>query len=346
MTVPKAMVLAAGAGTRLRPLTYTTPKPMVPVAGTPVIHHCLESLARHGIKEVMLNLWSHPQQVIDSCGDGSRWGLKLHYSVEKKLLGTAGAVKKCESFLKDGPFLILSGDGMHDVDLGAFYRFHKKRKAIASQVTKRVESKYPYGVALYKKSGRITGFLEKPSLGDYFSNQVNTGIYCFEPEVLKMIPKGFYDFGHDVWPKLLSKNKPIFAWEWKGFWCDVGDLEEYRRSQIAAMRGEVQCSIPGKKVRKGVWIGEGAEIHRTAKIIAPCVIGAGAKIGAGAVIGPETVIGRRARIGAKAELKNCILFNKIIVGAKASLSHCIIGEKGSIKAGAVLHYGVVLKAQN
>lgn len=318
---------------------------MVPVAGTPVLHHCLENLARHGAKEVMLNLWAFPEKVKASCGDGSRWGLKLHYSVEKKLLGTAGAVKKCEPFLKNGPFLILSGDGMHDVDLSAFYRFHKKRKAVASQVTKRIDSRYPYGVALSNKTGKITGFLEKPSLGDYFSNQVNTGIYCFEPEVLKMIPEGFYDFGHEVWPKLLKKNKPIYAWEWKKFWCDVGDLDEFRRSQIAAMRGEIRCSIPGKKIRKGVWVGKGAEIHPTAKLQSPCIIGDGAKIGSGAIIGPETVIGKQAKVGSQAELKKCILFNNTVVGAKSFLDQCILGENGTTKAGVVLHYGVVLKTK-
>jgi mannose-1-phosphate guanylyltransferase/phosphomannomutase len=330
----------------MRPLTYATPKPMAPVAGKPVLHYCLESLAKHGVREVMLNLWAFPEQVVESCKDGSRWGLKLHYSTEKKLLGTAGAVKKCEDFLKDSPFLILSGDGMHDVDLSSFYRFHRKRKSVASMVVKRIDAKYPYGVTLPGKNGRIKGFLEKPSFGDFFSNTVNTGIYCFEPEVLKMMPKGFYDFGHDLWPKLFKKKKPIFAWEWKGFWTDVGDLDEYRRAQIAAMTGEVRCSLPGKRVRKGVWIGEGARIERGARIQGPCVIGAGAKIGAKAEIGPETVVGAGARVGADASLKKCILFDKTVVGAGASLVNCILGEKGSVKARAVIHNGVTLRIPN
>lgn len=346
VTVPKAMVLAAGAGTRLRPLTEATPKPLVPVAGKPVLHYCLENLARHGIRDVMLNLWAFPDQVKAACGDGSRWGLRLRYSVEKKLLGTAGSVKKCESFLKDGPFLILSGDGLHDVDLGAFYRFHRDRRSTGSMVTKRVDARYPYGVTLAAKNGRIRGFLEKPSFGDFFSNRVNTGIYCFEPEILRRIPKGFYDFGHQVWPKLLKEKKRIHAWEWRGFWCDVGDLDEYRRSQTAVMNGEIRSEIPGRRIRKGVWIGEGASVDRRAVIHGPCVIGTGAKIASGAVIGPETVVGAGARVGARATLKKCILFDKTVVGAEASLVNCILGEGGTVQAGAVIHNGATLKVPN
>jgi len=339
------MVLAAGAGTRLRPLTDATPKPLVPVAGKPVLHYCLENLARHGVKDVMLNLWAFPEKVRAFCGDGSRWGLRLRYSVEKKLLGTAGSVKKCEAFLKDGPFLILSGDGLHDVNLAAFYRFHRKRKSVASMVTKRVDAKYPYGVTLASKSGRIRGFLEKPSFGDFFSNRVNTGIYCFEPEILRRIPKGFYDFGHQVWPKLLKEKKRIHAWEWDGFWCDIGDLDEYRRGQIAIMQRKIRTEIPGR-VRKGVWIDKRAAIAGNARILGPCVIGEGAKIESGAVVGPETVVGAGARVGARATLKKCILFDKTVVGAGAFLVNCILGEGGTVKAGAVIHNGATLKVPN
>ena len=339
----RAMVLAAGAGTRLRPLTHAIPKPMVPVAGTPVLHHCLENLARHGVKNVMLNLWAFPEQVIRSCGDGSRWGLTLSYSIERTLLGTAGAVKKCEAFFKGGPVLLLSGDGMSDVDLTAFAAFHQRRGSFGTMVVKRIEARYPYGVALTSRNGRIRGFLEKPSFGDFFSNQVNTGIYLFQPEVFRHIPKGFYDFGSQLWPKLLAKGALLHAWEWSGYWCDVGDLEEYRRSQLAALRQDVRCSLQGRKIRKGVWIGTNAQIGRRVKIEAPCLVGAGARIADGAVLGPETVIGAGARVGTRSVLKKCILFDNTVVGAGAHLVNCIIGEGGVVKAGAVSYNATVLK---
>ncbi len=187
----KAMLLAAGAGNcAWRPLTYETPKPMVPVVNRPVIHHVLDNLLKHGVEEVMVNLHSMPEQVRGYCGDGSRWSLKVAYSHEPKLMGTAGAIKKAETFLKDGPFFVMSGDGLSDIDLAAMYAFHRKRGAVATMATKRIDARFEYGVTLTDASQRIKGFMEKPSWGDVFSNKVNTGIYLFEPEVLKLIPEG------------------------------------------------------------------------------------------------------------------------------------------------------------
>ena len=242
----KAIVLAAGAGTRLRPLTYETPKPMVPVVNRPVIHHVLDNLLRHGIKEVAVNLFAHADQVRGYCGDGSRWSLKIRYSPEPKLMGTAGAVKKVEGFLKDGPFFVMSGDGLSDIDLTAMLAFHRKRRSLATMAVKAVDSRFDYGVTLLGASGRIRGFKEKPSWSDVFSNMVNTGIYLFEPEVLRHIPRNkVYDFGHELWPKLLKLRKPIYAYECKGYWTDVGNLSEYRRCQIDALDRNIRINIPG-----------------------------------------------------------------------------------------------------
>ena len=202
------MLLAAGAGTRLRPLTYQIPKPLIPVVNRPVIHFVLDNLARHGIKEIMINLFAHADQIRSYCGDGSQWGLKLHYSQEPSLLGTAGGVKRVESFFKGAPFLVMSGDGLSDIDLSAMIAFHKKKRAFGTIAVKKVDSRFEYGITLLKPSGRITQFVEKPSWGEIFSNTANTGIYLFEPEVLKYIPKGkTYDFGHELWPKLLKPRR-------------------------------------------------------------------------------------------------------------------------------------------
>lgn len=339
----KAMVLAAGAGTRLRPLTYETPKPMVPVVNRPVVHHVLNNLLRHGVKEAMVNLYAHADQVRGYCGDGSRWSMKLEYSHEKVLMGTAGAIKKVERFFKDGPFFVMSGDGLSDIDLTDMLAFHKKSGSIATMAVHRVHSRFDYGVTLAAKNGRIKGFLEKPSWGDVFSNTVNTGIYLFEPEILKMIPKNeVYDFGHQLWPKLLKLKKPIFAYEFDTYWCDVGNLPEYRRSQMDVLDGKAKVSIPGREVRKGVWIEEGAQVDPKAKLIAPSVIGKGAKIAAGAVVGPHTVVGDRANIASKAVLKNCILWDNVTVGKDVHLSNCIIGAHGNVKENISVYEAAVL----
>lgn len=339
----KAMILAAGAGTRLRPLTYELPKPMVPVVNRPVLHHVLANCLRHGITEATLNLHSHAEQVRGYCGDGSHWSLKLSYSHETKLLGTAGAVKKAEAFFKSGPFFVLSGDGLSDVDLTAMYEFHKRRRSFATMAVKAVDSRFEYGVTLTNGGGRIKGFLEKPSWGQVFSNRVNTGIYLFEPEVLKLIPRGeVYDFGHQLWPKLLKLGKPMYAYELPSYWTDVGNLSEYRRSQIDALDGRVRVTIPGTEMRPRVWIDEGASVSPQARLHAPCVIGRGARVREGAVIGPYTVVGDRADIGRNAKLCRCILWENVTVGQDAHLSNCIVGANGTVNDSIVVYEAAVL----
>ncbi len=339
----KAMVLAAGAGTRLRPLTYETPKPMVPIVNRPVVHHVLDNLLRHGITDVVMNLYAQPEQVRGYCGNGSQWSLRIRYSQERRLMGTAGAIKLVEPWLKDGPFIVLSGDGLSDFDIGAFYAYHRKKKSMATMALKAVDARFEYGVTTFDRSGRITGFLEKPSWSDVFSNKVNTGIYLFEPEVFRYIPKGRpYDFGHQLWPKLLSMKKPIYAWEWNGYWCDVGNLPEYRRAQGEALAGAVGINIPGRQIRRGIWVDEGSRIDRSARLLAPCVIGKGSVIEAGCVIGPGTVVGERARVSQNAVLKNCILFSNVFVSRNVHLSNCIIGADGHINEDITVYEAAVL----
>lgn len=343
----RAIVLAAGAGTRLRPLTYETPKPMVPVVNRPVIHHVLDNLLRHGIKEVAVNLYAHADQVRGYCGNGSRWSLNIHYSHEPKLMGTAGAVKKVEGFLKGGPFFVMSGDGLSDIDLTAMLAFHRRHRSVATMAVKAVDSRFDYGVTLLGGGGRIRGFKEKPLWSDVFSNKVNTGIYLFEPEVLRHIPAGrTYDFGHELWPKLLKLRKPIFAYEWKGYWTDVGNLSEYRGSQVDALDRKVRINIPGTEVRKGVWIEGGSSIDPRAVLRAPCLIGKGCRIDAGAQIGPYTVVGDRAVIGSGARLDRCILFENVTVGKDVRLSNCILGANGDVRESITVYEAAVLNIRD
>lgn len=343
----KAMLLAAGAGTRLRPLTYETPKPMVPVVNRPVIHHVLDNLLKHGVQEVMINLHMHPEQVRGYCGDGSRWSLKIRYSHEPKLMGTAGAIKKSESFFKGEPFFVMSGDGLSDIDLTAMWNFHRKRGSIATMATKRIDARFEYGVTLTDGGQKIKGFMEKPSWGDVFSNKVNTGIYLFEPEVLKLMPKGkVYDFGHDLWPKLLKLKKPIYAYETDAYWCDVGNLAEYRRAQADCLERKAKINIPGVEIRKGVWVQEGTVVDPKAKLIAPVVIGKGCRIEADAKIGPLTVIGDRAKIGRGANLNTCILFDNVTVGEGVNLTNCIIGPNGQVRENISVFEAAVLNIRS
>lgn len=343
----KAMVLAAGAGTRLRPLTYEITKPMVPVANRPVLHHVLDNLKRHGILEVMVNLHAHPNQVRGYCGRGERWGMKIQYSMEPRLLGTAGAVKKVERFFKDGTFVILSGDGLSDVDLTSALGFHVSRRALGTMVLKELDSRLEYGITLTHKDGRIKGFLEKPALKEVFqAPAVNTGIYIFEPEVFRHIPKGRpYDFGYELWPKLLKRGLPIYGWTMKGYWCDVGNLAEYRRSQLDALAGKVRIRIPGRRLKPGVWVEGGSRIHPKARLVPPAMIGRRVSVGAGSQVGPGTVVGADSRISQRAVVKNCILFDRVSVGRNVHLANCIIGPDGTITEDITVYGGEILNVR-
>lgn len=337
------MVLAAGAGTRLRPLTYEIPKPMVPVVNRPVLHHVLDNLLRHGVKDVMMNLYAHAEQVRGYCGDGSRWSLRLNYSREPKLLGTAGAIKKVERFFSQGPFVVLSGDGLSDIDITALYEFHRRKRSLATMALKAVDARFDYGVTMTDDNGRIKGFLEKPLWSDVFSNKANTGIYLFEPEVFRHIPKNkVYDFGHELWPKLLKLKLPIFAYEMPGYWCDVGNLAEYRKSQLDSLSGKVRINIPGREIRKGIWVEQGSFLHPRAILRAPALIGKGCSVADRAVVGPYTVVGDRSVISSQAVLKNCILFNNVTVGKNVHLSNCILGANGSVRENITVYEAAVL----
>ena len=339
----RAMVMAAGAGTRLRPLTTYVPKPLVPIANRPVLEYTVENLRRHGITEMVLNLHSHPELIRRHFGDGSTRGVKIHYSHEPKLLGTAGGVKKVEHFLEQGTFLVLSGDGLTDIDLTELLFFHRRRRALATIALKAVDMRFEYGVALMNAGGRIRRFIEKPSWSDVFSNAVNTGIYVFEPEVLKMLPKGKeIDFGHDFLPQLLKEKRAVYGYQTNGYWCDVGNLGEYRRAQRDALDGKVKISFSGRQIKKGVWVGKDTVIGRGVQLEAPCMIGEGCRVARDTVIGAYTVIGHRARIGAGSVLRNCTLWDDVRVETRVNLENCVLGHGARAAENISVYEGSVI----
>jgi len=338
----KAFVMAAGAGTRLRPLTYEIPKPMVPVVNKPVLEHVLENLKVYGINEVVLNLHNFPELITRHFGDGSALGIKLEYSLEKKLLGTAGGVKRKEN-LFDSTFVVMSGDGLTDINIAKALKYHKAKKALATMVLKPVDSKFEYGVTLTDKSGKIKKFIEKPRWSDVFANTVNTGIYIFEPEIFNYIPKNRpYDFGFQLWPDLLARKKRIYGYVMKEYWTDVGNIKEYRNGVKGALEGKIRLNIPGKEVRPGIWVGEGAKIEKGAKLFAPCVIGRYCFIGSGACIDSFTTIGDNSYIERGAVIKNSILWEKVKVAKNVHLENCIIGNKAKVSEDISVFEGTVL----
>lgn len=302
------MVLAAGLGTRLRPITYAMPKPMVPVLNRPVMEHIVRLLARHGFTETIANLHWFPDLIEAHFGDGSRFGVELAYSREERLLGTSGGVRNAAGFLGES-FLIISGDALTDLDLAAMRSFHDSHDGVATLATKRVEDTTQFGVAITGADGRVQGFQEKPDPAEALSDLANCGIYMFRSEIFDFFPEpgasgaagpgdppGFADWAMDVFPRLLEADVPFYSHEIDAYWNDIGNLEELRASTLDALTGAVAVEREGELVegfRSGtpagdegplvgpVLLGSGCEIADDVRIDGPSVIGDGARIGAG-----------------------------------------------------------------
>jgi mannose-1-phosphate guanylyltransferase len=296
----RAMILAAGLGTRLRPITYGMPKPMVPVLNRPVMEHIVRLLARHGFGETIANLHWFPDLIREHFGDGSRWGLELSYSFEEQLLGTSGGVRNAADFLGDS-FLVISGDALTDIDLTAMREFHESHDGIASLATKRVADTTQFGVAISGADGRIQGFQEKPDPSEALSDLANCGIYMFRSEIFDFFPSsgtsvaagegdppGFADWAMDVFPRLLESDVPFYSHEIDAYWNDIGNLDELTGAVAVEREGETVegfrsgTAAADEGALKGpVLIGPGAEIGDDVRIDGPSVIGDGARVGAG-----------------------------------------------------------------
>jgi NDP-sugar pyrophosphorylase family protein len=277
----RAFVMAAGKGTRLRPLTDVLPKPSLPVANEPVLGRLLRDLAQHGIREIAANASYKADLLQAVIGDGTAYGVNLEWSVETELLGTAGGVKKMDAFLREGDdiFIVLSGDGLHDIDITAAVRAHRDKGALATIVLSRVDDPSEYGVAVLDARGFITGFQEKPAREDALSDLCNTGVYIFNTSVLDRIPAGeFYDFGDNLLPELVGEGAQVLGVVHDGVWNDIGGLDAYRESNLY-LAAEAGLIVHGA-----------ATVHPSAELTAPVVIGAGATVGANARIASSVIL--------------------------------------------------------
>lgn len=338
----KAFIMAAGLGTRLRPLTYSLPKPLIPIANVPSIGHLMNNLRKYNIKEVVVNLHYFPELITSFLSDGKKWGIKVLYSYEKKLLGTAGGVKLKEKFFKE-TFLVLSADGISDINLKKVIDFHKSKKALATVVLKSVNIKIDYGVVEIDKDNRIINFYEKPSLDKIFTNLVNTGIYVFEPEVFKYIPKGrFYDFGSQLLPKLSRLSLPIYGYVTDEYWCDVGNLSEYRRAQHDCLEGKIKIKIPARQIADKIWVGKNTVIPEKTKLIPPCLIGDNVKIGNNCVIDKYTIIGNNCSIGNNVKIFDSILWDNVIVKSNVNLNSCVIASSAVVADSITMFDGTII----
>jgi mannose-1-phosphate guanylyltransferase/phosphomannomutase len=338
----KAVVMAGGQGTRLRPLTSNQPKPMLPIVGRPMMEHILRLARRHGIGEIVATVQFLASVVRNFFGDGSDLGVSLSYATEEEPLGTAGSVRNARPLL-DERTLVLSGDSVTDIDLQELIRFHESRDAAVTVTLKRVQDPLEFGIVIVNDEGRVERFLEKPGWGDVFSDTINTGIYVLEKEVLDLIPEGEeFDFSKDLFPLLLDKGYPIFGYVTESYWTDVGNLAAYMEAHRAVLDREVAVGIEGFEVKPSVWLGEGAELDPDADVAGPVYIGENARVEAGATLREHTVLGRGSSIRSGAFLHRCVVHDYVYIGPSASLRGCVVGKNSDVKHGAKLEEGVVV----
>ncbi len=351
----KAVIMSGGKGTRLRPLTCDIPKPMVPIINKPVMEYAIELLKEYNIKDIAVTMAYLPSVITGYFGDGSDWGVNLHYFTEEVPLGTGGSVKNAQEFL-DETFIVISGDAMTDINLTEALKYHKEKGSKATLVLKKESIPLEYGVIITDDDGKIVRFLEKPNWGEVFSDTINTGIYILEPEVLKYYNKGDnFDFSKDLFPKLLHDKIPMYGYITDDYWCDIGDLDSYKTTQFDILEGKTKFKIDCKQVEPGIWIDEGTKLGDDIKIKSPVYIGSNCLINNKVNIKPYSVVGRNCVIDEETSIKRSILWENSRIGKNCQLRGSVICSGVSIKnrvslfensvigVGSLLSSGVTIK---
>jgi len=340
----KAVVMAGGEGSRLRPLTLGRPKPMVPLANRPMLEHILLLLKRHGITEVIITVQYMASYIQNQIGDGSDLGMHVTYSVEEHPLGTAGSVRQAADALTD-TFLVISGDALTDFDLDAIVEYHKKVGAMATLTLYRVANPLEYGVVITGEDGRIRQFQEKPSWAEVVTDTINTGIYVLEPAIFDYYePDQVFDFSKDLFPLLLREDKPLYGYVADGYWTDVGSIEEYVRATRDALAGKVKVDWSGEQV-DGIWREEGVEIAPDATVNGPVYFGRDAKIQSGVVIQGPTVIGDNTVVERRSTVDRSIIWRNNFLGPRTELHGSLLCTECNIQANAVIFENAVVADQ-
>ncbi|RLC71227.1 MAG: NDP-sugar synthase [Chloroflexi bacterium] len=360
----KAVILVGGEGTRLRPLTYNTPKSMVPIMNRPFLEHMIGYLKEHGIDDIILTLCYLPDPIQRYFGDGSKLGVRLSHVVEECPLGTAGAVKNVEECLNE-TFFVFNGDIFTDIDLTAMMEFHRQRGSKVSIALTPVDNPTIYGVVETDAGGRVQRFIEKPSPDAVTTNMINAGAYIVEPEVLSYIPRGQnFTFEQGLFPLLLERGDPVYGYQSDAYWIDIGTPEKYLKLHHDVLMGKVKKSFHGERLGEGIWVEGGCDIHHRAELEGPIVIGRDSVIGSRARLKGPAVIGRyctigtgsfiegaivwqNTRLGRGVLLKNCVVAENVVIGDRCQVAEgCVLGGNLIIGPGESLPQGTKLWPQN
>ncbi len=340
----KAIIMAGGFGTRMRPLTINLPKPMIPMVNRPIMEIILDLLKKHSLTDVVGVIFYQPEIITEYFRDGAEFGVQMLYKSAESDLGTAGSVKSCQSLIED-KFIVISGDVLTDFNLTEAIRFHEKKKAKATMVLTRVENPLAFGVVITDKDGKIQRFLEKPTWGEVFSDTVNTGIYILEPEVLDMIPANEeYDFSKNLFPQMLEKGIPLYGYIAEGYWADIGNLDQYRLAHQDIFAGKVDVRIKGSrlnKIGKEIWAGEKTHIDPTAQFTGTVVVGENCNIGKHAKL-TNSVLGDGCQVEEGAVLTNAILWRNVSIGAEAQVRECVVASGTDVREKANIFEGAIV----
>jgi len=334
--------MAGGEGTRLRPLTTSQPKPMLPMANQPMVAHVISLLKSHGFDEIIITVAFLANTIRTYFGDGSEFGVRIGYATEETPLGTAGSVRNARDEL-DERFLVISGDVLTDIDLGELVRFHDEAGAAVTLALKPMENPLEFGIVITDPKGRIERILEKPTWGQVFSDRINTGVYVLDPVVLDYIaPDRPVDFSAEVFPALLEAGHALYGFTTERYWEDVGTLEAYLRVHEDILDAKVAVAIDAFPLRDGVWVGEGAEIDPSATIEAPVLIGDNCHVGPGARLGAYTVLGANVNVGEGVVLERSVVHDNCYIGAGAAARSAIVGRSCELRRGVNIGEGAVL----
>jgi len=340
--------MAGGKGSRIRPLTFSRPKPLIPVANRPLIEYIVNKIKESGYDEIVVTLSYLKNQIKDLLLKDFP-ELSIKYSIEKEPLGTAGGVKKAAKYL-DETFFVLSGDVLADVDLNKIFDFHRQKNAIATVVLKHVNDPKEFGIAVLDDKRQIIKFLEKPSSKEVFSKIANTGTYIFEPEIFDYMTslKSEMDFSKDIFPQLIQEKAGIYGYVFDGYWNDVGRPETYLKANYDVLNEKIGPKPPGKLLKEGVgrlgkiWVGEDVEIHETARLVGPLVIDNESIIEKGAEVGKNTVLGKNVHLEKNSSIKGSVIFPDSEIGTNSFLKDCIVDSECHIEKGSFIERGAIL----
>ena len=335
----KAVIMAGGEGTRLRPQTSNLPKPMLPLVGRPMMEHIVSLLRRHGITDIVVTVAFLPNVIRSYFGDGSELGVRMVYATEESPLGTAGSVRNARDELTER-FLVISGDVLTDIDLTSVIEFHEKNQALATIALCAVENPLEFGIVITREDGSIERFLEKPGWGQVFSDTINTGIYVLEPEIFDRIPEGrAVDFSGEVFPAVLEAGQPLYGCVADGYWEDVGTTAAYLKAHEDILDGKVMVDVSGFELRPGVWLGKGTSVDPSVPWNRRPSSATTAPSRRGAVVGAYTTMGANTQVAERAVLRRSVIGENSYIGPAARVEGAVLGRSCDLRVGARVEPG-------